>query len=216
VAAHRLVLPVPPLPLTVLVALVGGDDDRDPNAGARTHGVQDRDRAHDVDIKCLARFGERAAHERLCGHVDDDLWVGGGERRLHCGPVTHVGHRLASHPLTDSGQLVQRWIGRDVDGQAVDARAHGLEPQREPAALEAGVAGKEHTTPAPESGVDAAFVYHERHGARPEAHSCSSSLRSRRVSIGCQNPSWRKLESCPSRARPRSGACSQTVASDSR
>ena len=64
-------------------------------------------------------------------------------------------------------------------------RAQALQPQRQPASLEAGVAGEKDFFPTPE------FRFHVQtfQGALPELHKASRWFLSRSVSIGCQKPS---------------------------
>ena len=80
-AAHRVVLAIAPLPLAVLVALVAGDDEDDADVAPRRGGVEDVHGAHHVRRVGLDRVGVGAAHERLRGHVEDDLGPGLRERR---------------------------------------------------------------------------------------------------------------------------------------
>ncbi len=72
-APHRLGLSVAPLPLPVLVALVGRDHEHHPHVGPGADGVEDVDRSHHIDLEGLPGLGERAPHERLGGHVDHNL-----------------------------------------------------------------------------------------------------------------------------------------------
>jgi hypothetical protein len=56
--------------------------------------------------------------------------------------------------------------------------------QCHPGALESGVTGEKHTSTVPKISVN----HHTFHFAVPLAQNSSSKVRSRRVSIGCQNP----------------------------
>ena len=79
-------------------------------------------------------------------------------------------------------------LGEVVGGsaEAGDAGPQPVEPEAEPGALEARVAGDEDASVAPEI---ASSGHHVFHGARPACQSSSSWRLSRSVSIGCQNPS---------------------------
>src|SRR4030095_12497355 len=90
-------------------------------------------------------------------------------------------------------------------GEADDLAAERLQPQAEPGALEAGVAGDEDAAVAPEAQAQ------PFQGGDAPAHSSSSARRSRMVSMGCQKPSWRKAVSWPPAASFSSGSCSHTV-----
>jgi hypothetical protein len=106
-------------------------------------------RAHDVRVEGLARLVERAAHERLGRHVHDDFRLRAGhgveDRRV----VAHVGADVA-HGVADACELVQRGGRRHAVGQAADARAERLQPERKPGALEARVAGEQDRAVPPE------------------------------------------------------------------
>ena len=72
-----------------------------------------------------------------------------GDRREHGPAVAHVGLDLVD-ALADAGQLVQRRRRRHPLGEAGHARAELLQPQRQPRALEARVAGDEDRAAPPE------------------------------------------------------------------
>ena len=71
------------------------------------------------------------------------------------GVVADVGaHVVARGRSPTSRELVQRGLRRHAVGEAGHARAHRLQPQREPRALEAGVAGEQDGAAAPEVRID--------------------------------------------------------------
>ncbi len=202
-AAHRLVLAIAPLPLAVLVALVGGHVYENAHPlSIRAHRVEHVDRAHHVRRVSLGGLSERAAHERLGRHVDHHLRLGRAQHGDEGVAVTDIAAD-ALHALPHPRQLIQRGIGRDIDREARHPGAERLQPERQPSPLEAGVPGQQHAAVAPEVGVDPRVgsgrigsarhlaQAHVRHGASPALHSCSRWLRSRRVSIACQKPWWR-------------------------
>lgn len=79
-------------------------------------------------------------------------------------------------------------IGRRGGRQrhAGDPRPQALQPEREPAALETGVAGEEDAAVA----IDLVERHDSQtfHGALPPTHSSSNWILSRKVSIGSQKP----------------------------
>src|SRR5436305_1522341 len=118
---------------------------------------------------------------------------------------------LRSHSLLDPSDAEQTWLSRNLQRIASDFRAHGLQPQAQPAALETGVTGDEYTPPSPKVGSTHQFL----HGGVPDCHSSSSRILSRSVSIGCQKPVCGKAASEPSCASRSSGPASQTLWSPS-
>ncbi len=110
-AAHWLVLAVSPLPLAVLIALVRGDVEQHAHVLPAADRIEQVDRAHHIGLIGQPRLLEGAAHERLRGHVDDDL---GPMRVEHPGQGMRVAHIAvdAVHPVGDVGQLVERRLGR--------------------------------------------------------------------------------------------------------
>ena len=75
-AAHGFVLTVTPHPFFVLVALVGGDVDDGTHGGRLAHGFQKIYGAHDIGGIGLDRVDIGAAHQRLRGHVNNDIGRG--------------------------------------------------------------------------------------------------------------------------------------------
>ncbi len=147
VAAHRLVLAVAPEPLAVLVALVA---------------------RHDDDGAGPALLPERLEHvggpEHVRRHRLHRLLVGEPDERLR-GEVEHeVGARLAEHRAEPrrgrgrrrrrAGRRARPRRPRRATGSVSGARAYPVtsaprlaQPEREPAALEAGVPGEEDALP---------------------------------------------------------------------
>jgi ATP-dependent helicase IRC3 len=103
------------------------------------------------------------------------------------GGIAHVAlDRL--HAVRHARQLVERLrVALRGSPEARHARAHRLEPEREPAALEAGVPGQEDAAAAPEG----ALYSHSFQGGVPDSHSSCRWRMSRTVSTAYQNPSWR-------------------------
>src|SRR5262249_41337024 len=101
-------------------------------------------------------------------------------------------------------------IGRGRERIACHLRAERLQPEAEPAALEAGMPGHEDGLALPEAGVYQIF-----HGAFPELHRSSRLFLSRSVSIGRQKPWCRYDAIWPLRARFSIGSFSQSVWSPS-
>ena len=228
VAAHRLVLAVAPVPLTVVVALVRGDVDDRLDAADAAHRLEHVDRAHDVRLVRLARRLEGASHERLRGHVDDDLRASGRDRVSQGVEVADV----QPHVLARPRRRGRRRRARDVVGTsretpvtaAPSCCSHSvsqlpLNPVWPVISTRRPLQNAGSTMPgggAPSTagcGPEACSCPHPPGSvARTPTASCSW-LRSRSVSIACQKPSWRKHASCPSRDSPCTGSCSHTVAS---
>src|ERR1700693_2786265 len=104
-----------------------------------------------------------------------------GSRSLHYGlkrgAVINVGLNETT-PGRETKQIVKVRLGDWCEGEAKDLSPHLSQPESQPCALEAGMAGDQHTPPGPKA--------HHQHfqGALPEAQSSSKQVRSRRVSIG--------------------------------
>ena len=161
-------------------------------AGPAAQRLEQMREAERVDGERLDRLGDRAAHQRLGGEVQHDLRVGRRDRRAHrvADRADRRGAKSRSRPTSARSNSAGVCVGRERE--AGDVGAEPLEPQRRPAALEAGVAGEQHPAAAPELGAGQRRVHaHIFHGARPEAQWLSSWFLSRNVSIGCQKPAWR-------------------------
>ena len=91
-SAHGLALAIPPLPLPVLVALVGGHDDDGAHTLYLAHRLEQVHGTHDV--RCIGADGVRVGRpdQRLGGHVDHDF----RRRRPHA-----VQERLRIGHVTD-------------------------------------------------------------------------------------------------------------------
>ncbi len=149
VSAHRLVLAIGPVPLLILVALVAGDDDDGADARRAADGVEQMDGAEHVDRVGLHRALVGEAHQRLRGHVDDDLGrevAHGGFQRGQVANVPANGLELA----VQVEQAIEARLGRRIERVAADLGSHREQPEGEPTALEAGVPGKENLAGFPE------------------------------------------------------------------
>jgi len=143
VAAHGFVFAVAPVPFAVFVAFVGGDVDDGADAGSVAHGFQEVNGAHDVGGVGLDRAAIGLAHQGLGGHVDDDVRLG----LLQGGPqgeqIADVGD-VAGDALPYPGQFEQAGPGIRRQRVPRDLGAELAQPERQPTALEAGVAGEEY------------------------------------------------------------------------
>ena len=132
-AAEPVVLAIGMLEALVEVALVRRHADHSADAARLAHRLQDVGGADDVDRVDGRRVLVAALDGGQRGEVEDDLGARVGDCGTHgCG----VGH-VASVAAGEAGHL----------------GAEGLQPQRQPAALEAGVAGDEDAPPGPERRV---------------------------------------------------------------
>ena len=129
------------------------------------------------------RIGIGSAHQRLRGEVEDQLGPGGGDRVLERSRVANValdmGDQLGEARLGEEAR-----VGRGKR-EAGDVGAELVQPQRQPAALEAGMTGDQHAAAAP------GIAFHQHFHGAPLAHNSSRWTLSRSVSIGCQKPLWR-------------------------
>jgi hypothetical protein len=105
------------------------------------------------------------------------------------GQVAEVGE-VGVQAGGDPGGGEEAGLGRGGEGVAGDPGAKLLQPEAEPTALEARVAGDEDAPATPEGGVWIQRLHGAQtcQGAVPLAQSCSRKVRSRRVSMGCQKP----------------------------
>ena len=136
------------------------------------------------------RIAVAAAHQRLGRQVQHHLRLAFASDRIQGLRVADVHQMVRLQPLLHPQLLKQVGVAVRRQAHAAHLRAHLAQPQRQPAALEAGVAGEQHPLARPEPGGDACVghQFHTFQGARPAAQSSSSFWRSRKVSIGCQKP----------------------------
>ncbi len=187
VAAEGIVLAVRIRPLVVAIDLVGRDDDGDADVVEIAQRVEQMRRAHRVGREGRERVAVARPHQRLRREMEDDLRPRRAHRGGGRGGVAQVDDPAGEHSV-EVGEPVQALV-RGGEREPGDVGAEPLQPERQPRALEAGVAGEEDALAAPE--CRAAGAAHQRfQGARPDCHSSSSRFLSRSVSIGCQKPSW--------------------------
>ena len=120
--------------------------------------------------------------------MQHDLGPGLSYPRANPGGIPQILDRAIA-AFGDTGQIVKIRAGFRRQGERGDLRSEAVQPERQPGALEPGLAGHKNPLGAPETGIGGG--HHTFHGASPLRHSDSRSWESRRVSIGCQNPSWR-------------------------
>ena len=167
VAAHGLVFAIGLGTFAILVALVAGDADDGADRWRAAHGVEHMRRAHHVDRVCLQWLLITEAHQRLRRHVDDHLGLEPAHGRFQRGKITHVtkeGFHLALQP----DGVKHAGVGGRLERVAINLRAQAHEPEREPAPLEAGVAGYKDPSGFPEA------YFHTCQAALPAVQSCSS------------------------------------------
>jgi hypothetical protein len=149
VTTHRVVLAIAPDPFLVLVAFVAGHIDHDAGTLELAHRLEQIDRAHDVCRIGLNRLIVAVANHGLRRHVDDDVGIAFGERGLEVLEVANVTVNGAD-AFADARLLEEARLGWRIERIAGDIGAQGVQPQAEPAALEAGVSGDEHLAILPE------------------------------------------------------------------
>ena len=136
------------------------------------------------------RIAVAAAHQRLGRQVQHHLRLACAADRRQGLRVADVHQMVSLQPPLQPQLLEQVGVAIRRQAHAAHLGAHLAQPQRQPAALEAGVAGEQHPRACPEPGGDACagHQFHTFQGARPAPQSSSSFWRSRKVSIGCQKP----------------------------
>lgn len=154
-------------------------------------------------------FGSCSAPFRLSAHLGKDATVHRGFVQSLPGPHDQDPRRYRTrslfHAPVEDICLVRSAVcpqpGSPADPTEVaevwrESKPHNigprtLKPQRKPASLETGVTGNQHLFLVPEGRIHRYSLYHIFQGALPEDHNSSRWVLSRKVSIGCQNPSCR-------------------------
>ena len=115
-------------------------------------GLEHVGRAHHIGSEGLERLAIGASHQRLSGEVEHDFGTPAGEDRTHILVIADVAHGRAEAALQPA-KREERRRGAGRQRQAGDDGAHIEQPDSEPAAFEAGVAGNQHAPAAPELAV---------------------------------------------------------------
>jgi hypothetical protein len=108
VAAERIVLSKRVRTAVVAIALVARHDDHRARVGLHSQRLQHLCGPGHVDRERLDRLAQPTAHQRLGGHVDDDLGPGAGDRRSHLALGPYVAAHVAGEPVGHVGDRVQR------------------------------------------------------------------------------------------------------------
>jgi hypothetical protein len=114
--------------------------------------IEQHARAGDIGAPGLVRVTDRAAHQRLGGHVHHQIGLRGLHDARHGVRIADIGD-MAVGLARDIGQLEQRGPRFGRKPHARHLRAHGREPERRPAPLEPGMAGQKDAFVLPEGGV---------------------------------------------------------------
>src|SRR5262249_25419313 len=100
------------------------------------------------------------------------------------------------HELANLGEVKETGVGVGRKCKSGYTRAKMRQHCRHPRALGTGMAGEQNAFAPPERWIERyAHQAQVFHGAAPLGHRSSSAFLSRSVSIGCQNPVWRKAMS---------------------
>ena len=141
IPVQRLVLPVTPAPLVVVIDLIGGDIHHRPHRRAcGAHAFQQVDRAHDVGFICIRRLLVACPHNGLRGEMQHDFRLCRLKRGFQSYPISHIAANIR-HGVVQSGEIKQVRLRRRIkavachDGPGIDQRA------AHPRAFETGVAG---------------------------------------------------------------------------
>ena len=140
VPADRIDLAIAPDRPGIGVAFVRGDDDHRGRTAGRAHRLQHVGGPDDVRRERFDRAFVRQPHQGLCGEMEHDLGLALRDHAVEVGHVENVADMGIDHIL-DARDLKQRRHGRDIDRIAGDLRAQPVQPERQPASLEAGMAG---------------------------------------------------------------------------
>ena len=189
-AVQRLIFPVAPLPLIVMVNLVGGDVQKAFYALAAPDTFKNVDRSHNIGLVGIGRVFVAVPDNGLSRQVEHDLRLRRLKSSLQFSQVPNVaddrGHfSLQAGKFKQVGICggLQRVAGHFCTGLHQDAA--------QPGALEAGVAGNKDPFASVEIKVN---IFHFSsqifQGAFPVAQSFSSFSFSRTVSMHCQKPLW--------------------------
>ena len=166
---HRVVFPVSPYPFIVFIALVARDVDHHARLAELPQRLQEMNGPHDVGGVGFDGILVAAAHDGLSSHVNDNIGSALGYRRLQAREVANV-RANGADGVCDLRLFEQARLGWRVERVSGHVGSESIQPQREPASLEAGMSGEEHFAASPERTV--------RHGCLflPLQRSCIYSL----------------------------------------
>ena len=182
--AHGVAFPVAPQPFTILVALVRGDVHQGADSWRAPRGFEHVDRAHHVGGKGFHGLCVGQAHQGLRSHVEDHFGLVLLKHAQQVFQISHIAQMGSRKPWSHLGGFEQARIRGWFQRIAHHFRPQRLQPEADPAALEAGVACNKNAPAAPERGIHG----HIFQGALPLVHMSSSCTLSRKVSMGCQKP----------------------------
>ncbi|MOA01542.1 hypothetical protein D3C78_1209570 [compost metagenome] len=124
-STHGLVFAITPLPLAVLVALVGSDIDDGPQARALTSRFQHMKTAHHVGGIGFHRLTIGQPHQWLGSHMNEQIRVETGHAasyRLQISNITNLG----LHASLNSSFVEQRWCCGRSKCETLNLGAHAL------------------------------------------------------------------------------------------
>ena len=145
VTSHGVALAVGPHPFAIFVALIAGDTDDCLQPDGVPARLEDMNRALDIGGEGFDRLRIGQADQRLRGEVENDFRLHFSHDRLNRLGAADIGDAVIDK-LADPRLFEQARTFR-LKRQAGDVCAHPVQPQSEPASLEAGVAC--HQDPAP-------------------------------------------------------------------
>ena len=181
--AKRLVFPVARFAFQVFVAFVGRDIDDRSDTVASSRSLKNIRRPHYVGTERLDRVGVGRTHQRLRSHVNNDVRPEALDKARDVFNVTNIaGFRLQRASDFSSVEKIRFRCGGQCESG--DFSTEPLQPNRQPAAFEPGVAGDKNTPGGPEVGVQSQVFQ----GASPSFQAFLSSLSSCNVSTHCQYP----------------------------
>ena len=151
-AAQRVDLPIGILPFAIFIHLVGSDEHDGADRVHRPCCLQHARGAHYVGGQRAERITIALPHQGLRCEVEYDFRLRRDERRLESCQIGQIGARIRSEQGLDAGGLEQTGRRGRVERKAMDAGREMMEPKREPAALESGVARDEDAASSPEVG----------------------------------------------------------------
>ena len=134
-----------------MVDLVGGDHDGGAAVRARAERIQDICGAHDIGCKCLQWFAVAEADERLRREMQEDLRVCGFDQACRALGIADVADVVVT-AFSNVGFIEDAWCRGWFERDSGDICAELRQPERKPAAFEAGVPRDNDALSLPEAG----------------------------------------------------------------
>ena len=116
------------------------------------------------------RIGITRPHQGLGGQMKNDFRPSIEKSRLKPRQIGQIGAGVRRQHRAQPDDFEQTGLGRRLERVAMNLGAQPMQPQRQPAALEASMAGDQYRAATPKCGMKAHQIFH---GARPDSHRVS-------------------------------------------